>query len=151
MTSLSTLTELKGRLDWTLDADEERVAQAALDDASALACGYGRAWEPAATPRLVRMLVLKVVVRYLRNPDGYTQSRAGDESVAWNDAAGENAGSVYFTDDEIKLLRSLAGKTPTVTSVPISAWGPQRKAPVGLVPALGGSPFPLFASDENPW
>mgnify|MGYP003471663081 FL=1 len=90
-------------------------------------------------------------MRFLRNPEGYTQSRAGDESVAWNDAAGENAGTVYFTEDEIKLLRSLAGKSPTVVSAPISAWGPQRKAPVGLVPAEGGKPFPLFASEDDPW
>jgi hypothetical protein len=87
----------------------------------------------------------------MRNPDGYTQSRAGDESLAWNDAAGENAGTVYFTEGEIKLLRSLAGKTPTLASAPISAWGPQRKAPIGLVPTRGGKSFPMFGCEDTPW
>jgi hypothetical protein len=150
--SFATIDELVQRLDWTLDADEARIAATALEDASNLACGYGRDWQPDAVPRLVRTLVLKAAARYLHNPGGYTQSRAGDETLGWNDAAGENAGTVYFTAEEQKLLKGLAGKAPGLVSAPITAWGPQRKAPVGLVPVEGGQkPFPLFADEVDPW
>jgi len=62
-------------LDWALDEDERRLAASALEDASDLAREYGRDWTPETVPRLVRTLVLAACVRYLRNPDGYTQSR----------------------------------------------------------------------------
>ncbi len=155
MEPFATLEELKNRLDWTLDADEERDAEGALEDASDLARGYGRDWPDAATaPRLVRTLVLKACKRYMKNPDGYVQSRAGDETLVWNDDAGENAGTVYFTAEEQKLLAGLGGKAPTITSVGISAWG--TKLPAiggdGLVPVdYGGDPFPLYDDPVNPW
>lgn len=124
MESLATLEDLKGRLDWTLDEDEERVGEAALEDASDLARAYGKAswFDTTTSPRLARTLVLKAAARYMKNPDGYTQSRAGDETLGWSDAAGENAGTVYFTKDEIKLLERLAGRSQGVMSVPILAW-----------------------------
>lgn len=152
MEPFATLGELSERLDWTLDADELRIAVGALEDASDLARGYGREWEAGSAPRLVRTLVLKAAVRYMRNPDGYTQSRAGDETLSWNDAAGAEAGTVFFTPEEQKLLKGLAGHAPGLVSAPITAWGPQRQRPVGLVPAQGSNePFPLFAHQDDPW
>jgi hypothetical protein len=152
MSLLATIEELRDRIDWVLDADELRIAAGALQDASDLARGYGRDWNAETVPRMVRTLVLKACKRYLSNPNGYTQSRAGDETLGWNDAAGENAGTVYFTADEQKLLKGLAGKAPGLVSAPITAWGPQRKAQVGLVPVQGGQkPFPLFADEVDPW
>ncbi|MEU7905882.1 hypothetical protein [Actinoplanes sp. NPDC049118] len=149
---IATVSDLVERLDWQLDDDELRIAAGALEDASDLARSYGRDWDAESVPRLVRTLVLKACRRYMSNPNGYTQSRAGDETLGWNDAAGENAGTVYFTDDEQKLLRGLAGKNPALVSATISAWGPQRKRPVGLVPVDGsGKPFPLFAYEDQPW
>ncbi|WJN62709.1 head-tail joining protein 1 [Streptomyces phage phiScoe15] len=142
----ATLDDLKARLDWELDADEVRIAGGALEDASDLAAHYGRAWDEANAPRLVRTLVLKAAQRYMKNPDGYTQSRAGDETLAWNDAAGENAGTVYFSDEEIKLLRSLAGKQPGVYSVPLTAYKTKLPDGTGYSPVdYGGDPFPMFA------
>lgn len=158
MESYATIDDLRGRLDWALDADEDRIARSALEDASDLARGYGRDWESATAPRLVRTLVLKAVARYLRNPDGFTQSRAGDETLAWNDAAGPDAGTVHFTNQEQKLLKALAGNGPRLVSAPISAWGPQRKHPAhmrpspGMVAVEGGErPFPLYACEDWPW
>lgn len=151
MQPYASLTDLLDRLDWALDADELRIASGALEDASDLARGYGRDWEPEAAPRLVRTLVLKAAVRYLRNPDGYTQSRAGDETLSWNDAAGTDAGTVFFTAEEQKLLKGLAGKAAGLVSAPITAWGPQRRPGVGYVPVDAGKPFPLYASDGDPW
>jgi hypothetical protein len=152
MEPYATLDELTQRLDFTLDADETRIATAALEDASDLARSYGRDWDAASVPRLVRTLVLKACRRYLNNPNGYTQSRAGDETLGWNDTAGENAGTVYFSAEEQKLLASLAGQAAGLASVPVTAWGPQRKRPVGWVPVEGrGKPFPLFADEVSHW
>ncbi|MEU7030053.1 hypothetical protein AB0A60_25650 [Streptomyces sp. NPDC046275] len=150
----ATLDELKGRLDWELDADEERIASGALIDASELAATHGREWPEATVPRLVKTLVLKAAARYLRNPNGYTLSRAGDETLAWSDAHGRDAGSVYFTRDEIRLLEDLAGRKRGIYSAPVSAWGtklPQRDA-AGYVPVdYNGDPFPMFSDGVSPW
>lgn len=150
----ATLAELKDRLDWTLSDAEERMAQSALIDASDLARFHGLEWSVEFAPRMVSRLVLRACARYMRNPDGFTQSRAGDETVAWNDSAGENARDVYFTRSEINLLEKLAGKGSGFGTAPVSAWGPQRKRPVGMVPVSGPAgqdSFPLFADDEEPW
>ncbi|MGW7434718.1 hypothetical protein [Streptomyces sp. NPDC054849] len=149
----ATLDDLKGRLDWTLDADEERIATSALEDASDLAAHYGRDWPDASAPRMVRTLVLKACKRYMSNPDGYTQSRAGDETLGWNDAAGENAGTVYFTDEETRLLASLAGRSAApLYSADVVAWRTVlRPVSAGLVPTEHGKDFPLFADEGEPW
>ena len=157
----ASLDELKERLDWTPDTAAERLAESALEDASDLAVEYGREWPEDSPPRLVRTLVLRAARRFVENPQGYTVSRAGDETVQWNDRAGENAGSVYFTKEEQKLLAGLAGKGHGLTSATISAWGPQRRSrrmarPRGeasYVPVEGSpnSPFPYFADEVEPW
>ncbi|SNS50324.1 hypothetical protein [Actinacidiphila glaucinigra] len=149
----ATLDELKGRLDWDLDPDELRIAAGALEDASDLAVAYGREWPEDKVPRLVRTLVLKAAARYLRNPNGYTQSRAGDETLAWSDI-GRDAGTVYYTREEIRLLEELAGRKRGIVGVPVSAWGtkPQSVDAGGYVPVdYGGDTFPLFGDAVNPW
>jgi hypothetical protein len=155
MADFATLDELKARLDWTLDADEERIAASALEDASDLARAHaGREWlDVASAPRLVRTLVLKACKRYMNNPQGFTQSRAGDETLGWGDDAGENAGTVYFSADEIKLLEQLGGKKSGIYSAEVTAWRSViRPVSAGLVPVQdGGKPFPLFASEVEPW
>lgn len=152
MDAFASLDELKNRLDWALSVDEERIATAALEDASGLAREYGRDWEAATAPRLVRTLVLRACARYMRNPDGYTQSRAGDETLSWNDSAGRDAGTVHFTREEQRLLRTLAGGSPGIFSVPITAWGPQPKqSGERWVPTAGSSePFEFYSSG-GPW
>lgn len=160
MEPFATLDELKARLDRTLDADEERIATAALEDASDLARGYGReTWANAASaPRLVRTLVLRVCARYMHNPEGYVQSRAGDETLIWSDKIGDEAGTVYFTAEEVVLLEGLAGRTKGFNSVQTLAWDSQytgrrdRPTTAGRVPVdYGGDTFPLFIGDEGPW
>ncbi|MEU9605454.1 hypothetical protein [Streptomyces sp. NPDC048057] len=157
MANFATLGELKARLDWTLDADEERIATSALEDASDLACVYaGREWSATSVPRIVRTLVLKVCKRHMNNPSGYTQSRAGDEMVGWSDDQSENAGTVYFSRDEQKLLQEIGGRKPSLIAAQVSAWNSVRRpVPAGLVPVAqptsGSKPFPLFADGEGPW
>ncbi|MFI9205286.1 hypothetical protein [Streptomyces sp. NPDC053048] len=149
----ATLDDLKGRLDWDLDADELRIAAGALEDASTLAAAYGRDWPETHAPRLVRTLVLKATSRYMANPNGYTQSRAGDETLAWSDAHGRDAGTVYFTAEEKRLLEGLAGTRPSLTSVIVSSWDSHIRPGVGgLVPVdYEGAPFPMFSDDRGPW
>lgn len=157
MDPFATLDELKARLDWTLTPDEERTGTAALEDASDLARGYGRDWEgPTTAPRLVRTLVLAACQRYMRNPDAYTQSRAGDEHLAWADT-GKVQSSPAFTEEEIALIGQLAGDSKAFGSVGVSAWGPMRDTAryrhrEGYVPVYeGGKYMPMFQWDDSPW
>ncbi|MFF4510596.1 hypothetical protein [Streptomyces mirabilis] len=166
MANFATLDELKARLDWTLDADEERIATSALEDASDLASFHaGRDWPaPASAPRLVRTLVLKACKRFMDNPQGYTQSRAGDETLGWNDSQGENAGTVYFTGDEQKLLAEIGGRKPGLVSVGVSAWDSNIRRyrnrprhhhgndlPAGFIPSESGKDFPFYATEDDVW
>ncbi|MCC2278895.1 hypothetical protein LKL35_26215 [Streptomyces sp. ET3-23] len=148
----ATLDDLKARLDWDLDGDELRIAAGALEDASTLAAAYGRDWPTDRAPQLVRTLVLKAAARYMSNPGGYTQSRAGDETLAWADL-GHDAGTVHFTAEEKRLLEGLAGTRPGLTSVIVSSWDSTIRPGVGgLVPVdYGGDRFPLYCDDRGPW
>lgn len=153
MEPLATLEELAARLPFVMDEDEEREAAGALEDLSDDARTYGKpTWETIArTPQQVRNLILRAAARHMKNPDGYTQSRAGDESVSWTDR-GEAAGSATFTDREVKVLRQLAGNTRNgFHSVGIYAYGRKPASAVGLVGDAGSSePIQMFATEE-PW
>ncbi|WP_372407210.1 hypothetical protein [Streptomyces luteireticuli] len=145
---------MRARLDWPLDDHELRIAASALEDASELAASYGRDWPEDTAPRLVKTLVLKATSRYMRNPNGYTQSRAGDETLAWSEAHGRDAGTVYYTREEIRLLTELGGRKPTLASADVMAWGSKVRPEVtGTVPVgyPGGDQFPLFSDDRGPW
>ncbi|MFC0622821.1 hypothetical protein [Kribbella deserti] len=152
---LVTITELAARLPFELDADETREAEGAIADLSDDARLYGKpGWlSPAVTPVPVKNLILKAAGRHMKNHDGYTTSRAGDETVAWTDR-GHDAGSAYFTDRELKALRAMANHTAGLYSVEIIAWHqprpPQRRE--GLVATQEPNrPFPLFNRDDSPW
>lgn len=158
----ASLDELMERMDRDLDEAEQGMAESGLEDATVLAMTYGREWPEDDPPRLVRTLVLKAVRRFMINPEGFTTSRAGDETVQWGDAHRRDAGSVYFTYDEQKLLANLAGRAPGISSATVSAWGPQRKRPTYIadrvhpdsyVPAAGmpNSEVPFFADPVEPW
>ena len=153
MEPFATVDELTKRLDWELSPEERDMAEGALDDASTLVRAHGKMWpEASSAPHIAKTITLSAAKRYMANPDGYTQSRAGDETLAW-DEQGENAGSVYLTSNEIKLLTRIVRPNGLV-SVPIVAWGPTRTEPaVGYVPCSGGGEFPMYASDDpgNPW
>lgn len=157
MEPLADLDDLIDRLDWTLDEDETRIAKTALEDLSDDARHYGReSWTtPATTPRMVSKMVLRAAVRYMRNPDGYTTSRAGDETLNWNEDRTGQAGSAHFNDREIKAFRQIAGATGIV-SVPIYAFSKGRASggPGWVSTGFTGTenkPFPMFADDTEPW
>ena len=151
--SLATLADLKARCDWTFDADEERAAAGYLDEASDLARAYGRdSWEADTAPRMAKNIVISAVRRFMRNPEGYTQSRAGDETLAWSDL-GRDAASIFLTNAEIKLLRSLAGGGG-IRSSQVTAWGTRKVVEGGTVPVAGfpgEKPFPYYNDPVEPW
>lgn len=153
---LVTTDELGARLPFAMDADELREATGALEDLSFDAQALGNAaWAtPEATPQSVKNLILRAAARHMKNYEGYTVSRAGDETVQWSDK-GESAGTATFTDDEKRLLRTMGGKTPFIGGVTIVAHGTaQRKigyVPVDYAPTLRRSDFPLYADEVEPW
>lgn len=151
MEPFATVEELQARLDWTLDAGEQSLAEGALEDLSYEAHEFRAAWISAATaPPGVRNLVLKAAARFMRNPDGYTQSRAGDETLGW--AEQRDPGSACFTEAERKRLAGLAGNNGFGT-VQVYAWGNTRNLREGYVSTgvAGEKPFPMFSSDSSPW
>lgn len=124
---LATLPELQARLDWDLDPGEQNVATGALEDLSDDARFYGSSrWDSTTAPRQVKSLVLRAAARHMRNPDGFVQSRAGDETIIWSDG-GEDSGTAHFTEREEKILASLAGRGTGLTSVQVVAWGPTTR------------------------
>ena len=155
MEPFATLTELIARCDWTFDNDETRAAPGYLEEASDLARSYGRmSWTPLTAPRLVKSMVISAVRRYMRNPEGYTQSRAGDEHLAFADL-GHDAATIYFTPAEQKLLKGMAGTNSSIRSAGVQAWGPHTRGiqdgrtvqvPVSGWP--GEQPFPM---ESEPW
>ncbi|PSL04130.1 hypothetical protein CLV30_106135 [Haloactinopolyspora alba] len=146
MDSLVTLEALEGKLDRILDEDEQRDAEGALEEASMLVRYYGAPWpDPATAPAVARILVIRSVKRYLKNTDGYSQSRAGDETVAWEEAHP----APYLTDAEQKMAASAAGRGG-IQSAPISPWGELRSRRDEYVPVVGSSePFPFHAAEDD--
>jgi hypothetical protein len=153
MAALATLEELTSRLDWTLDEQEQSMAEGALDDASALVRHYGLGWEPENVPPVAKTIALAAARRFVVNNMGVTVSRAGDETLGW-DGVGDKAGSVYLTDEEKSMLGSLARGTGFGT-IPVSSWGTRirdRREPGGYVATEGGrKPFPWFNDPVEPW
>lgn len=154
MASLATLQELENRLDWTLDAQEKVVAQAALDDASVLVQSVGLAWTVDNAPPIVKSIVLSMARRLMVNVQGVTVSRAGDEQLSWSDV-GDKAGAVYLTADERRLISGIARGAQSLVSVGTYAWGQgasRHTIGTGFVPTADGrKPFPFFASEGDEW
>jgi hypothetical protein len=149
---LVTIDELTPRLPFVLDADETREANGALEDLSFDAQSIGSAlWVDAtSTPQAVKNLILRAAARHMKNYEGYTVSRAGDETVQW--AEQDTPGTATFSEDEKAMLRTLAGKTKFIGGVGTYAWGTKPVGKVGYVPTDGGgSDFPMFADDTEPW
>jgi hypothetical protein len=150
---LVTMEELAAKLPFVMDDDEEREAEGALEALSDDARFYGKSsWATiATTPPSVCRLVLKAANRHMKNFEGLSQSRAGDETVAWDNQKSAEAGSAHFTDREIRVLKTLAGVTP-VFSVPLTT-GPRRSRfdERCYVPTEGSSPFPYFRDPVEPW
>lgn len=124
MEALVSIEELKERISLTLSPADEREALMALETLSDAARRLGLpTWTtPENTPDAVKRLIIKATNRYLKNYEGFTQSRAGDETLAWTDL-GDKAGSPYFTDGEKEDLAECSGRGGGLQTAPVIAWG----------------------------
>lgn len=149
--SVVSLEELQARLEWTLDADEERIAMLALERLSDEAAAIGDAgWvTPQSTPNQVKRIIIAAAARWLRNPDLYATSRAGDEGVGWH--AEHIAGDVEFSASDRNKLAVLGNRTQggRLYSVPVVAHGVASAPRTGYVPtAPVPGLFPFFGGDS---
>lgn len=160
--ALVTVADLQARYGETLDAGQQALVTGAIEDLSDDARHYGDpTWDSETAPRQIKNLVLRAVVRYMRNPDGFTTSRAGDETVSWSDYD-TTLGQAIFTKVEIEQIQSIAGRSPAIISVPVAAYGPPRQAPryvdgfkkdvcstTVYAPTDSGKPFPVYSGDDE--
>ncbi len=151
-TPFADIEELQNRLDFTMDANERRLGQAALEDLSDEARHFGSlGWTgPNVAPRVVRTWVLKAAYRYMKNIEGYVQSRAGAESVSWPELT-EIMGTASFTDQEIRRLRDLA-RPPALVNAATYVYGRGDSRDAGDYWAsvdYHGRKFPLIAKGDR--
>lgn len=149
----ATVSELQGRLDFELSDAEVGVAAGALFDLSLDARAHGmQSWTPQTAPRMVKSLVLRAAARFMRNYEGYEQSRAGDETLVFKDTEAD-PGTAEFNSREIAQLRSLRGSVGLATA-PVAAWGsstrPRRWTGDLFVPN-GGDLQPWVAEEDVPF
>lgn len=154
MTAFADVGDVEDRLDFELSEKELKMADSALEDASVLAqhvAGYaGRGWTADKVPRVVRMIVLNTVVRYMQNPDGYLQSRAGDETLVWPDRKGE--AGLYFTKAQVETLTGLGNiNVPGFGSIGVFAYGNRGPSGDWCAPVQGSNEgFPWLAEGTTP-
>lgn len=144
--ALATLEDVERRLEEEPTERMRSMIEEALEDASDLARHYGdESWDEVTVPQKARRIVAAAVARWIRNPDGYTQSRAADETLAWGEA--DEPGAITFTRAEIEQLRKLAPVTvASFGSFGTTLYGPMRTREVEYVPwAQDNEPFPFVA------
>lgn len=146
--ALATIEELEVRAGFELDERTRNMAIAALDDASALVREYGDpAWTVDIAPPIAKSLTLAAALRYVHNPMAVTQSRGGDETLAW-DTAG--ARGVYLLPDEIAVLERHAQQARGLHVADIVAHSSTRgrreqyHAPVDY----GGKHWPMYREGD---
>jgi hypothetical protein len=116
MGTYATLVDVKARYDKTIPADLEPFVQAHLDDANLLLDSL----VPSLSARagtvggLARMVVVRAVLRVLRNPDGFKGEHAGEYGYYF-DANGAS-GQVAFPPEDLALLEA-SGSRGRVRSV----------------------------------
>lgn len=146
--ALATIGDVTARLEDEPTPEMEAMIEAYLEDASDQARFYGsREWTEVTCPDPIRRMVASAVARFLRNPDGLSQSRAGDETLAWQQMP--EVGTVYFTEREVERLQTIGNpRLPSFGTIQMLAHGSTPPPRDILMPLdrMGGRPFPLFRS-----
>lgn len=137
-----TMDEIVARLEFELEPKLEAAAEGHLQDMIIEAQVLGKRWTPAGMPPIVAKCIRAAMIRWLRRPEGYVQSRAGDETLQWGEGDSEAAGAPVFTRAEIDLIQgaTLAGRPADGFSIATTTpHGPTRWRPGSEVEYLTGT------------
>lgn len=151
MEPFALVEDVQRRLDFVLDNLEESAVSAHLEDMSNEARFIAmREWpEPEIVPYMIRTTVIKCVARWAKNMNAITLSRAGDETVEWDDVTPED-GVPEFTPQERKLIRAIGDgrKGSFFGTVQMVAYLPESPFSCnddGMIPvASSQKPFPML-------
>ena len=151
--ALTTVEEVTARLEDEVDDVLTRMIEAGIEEISDEARDFGNpAWKFDNTPKKVGRMCASAVAIWIRNPGGFTQSRASDETLAWMDDP--YAGKPHFTQaDRERLAKIGTPYVPSFTTVQVSAWDTDTKRlDTGYVPwgtNPDAMPFPYIAGDGS--
>jgi hypothetical protein len=105
-----------------LSPDEHAVAQSALDDAWAVLTVYAgdlsaQIAAGSLSVGVVRMVECQMVLRALRNPDGAKSGTVtiDDFTRSWTLDSANSAGTLYVSDDELRLLGATTKRSGSFT------------------------------------
>jgi len=146
VTALATAADVEKRLGEDEITDGMRgMIEVYLEDASDVARYYGRDWTELDCPLPVSRMVAAAVARFMRNPERLSQSRAGDETLAFQDSEVD-----WFTDKEIERLGKIGNpRVASFGTIQLVAFGHKRRSGVGYVPwGSSDRPFPLYAEQD---
>lgn len=148
--ALTTVEAVTKRLEGEVTPEMLVMIGEYLEDASDQAIYYGeREWTDATAPAAVKRIVANAVARFMRNPDGLAQSRAGDETMAWQEIP--EAGSVYFTRQEIERIQRIGNpRLASFGTFSVVAHGSTQLAPADKSwPVNGGKPIALLHPKQS--
>jgi hypothetical protein len=144
MYALAAVTDIEARLGRVFVDDELGRVVALLDDASSLVRDEaGKDWIDPDTgglttvPGSIRAVVLRVVERAIRNPQGFSAEAAGDYSYQ---RPGVEAG-IYLDERDARTIRKALGRTGLWTQ-PVTR-GDDYLATVWAEDQFGCELFPL--------
>ena len=145
------VTELAARLEWTLDDGELRVAEGALEALTFEAMEFGSsAWTEETCPPGVKSLILTAAARYVRNYNGYNESRAGDETLGWG-AVDREPDTPEFTKSERERIARYAHARPGFGTINIFTWGTRYADRGDLMAPMKDKDLPWIRADEREW
>jgi hypothetical protein len=158
MEPFALVEDVQRRLDFVLDEREEEAVSAHLEDMSNEARYIaGREWpEPESAPYEIRTTVIISVTRWAKNMNAITLSRAGDETVEWDDVKPEHA-VPWFTPQEQKKIKAIGdgrrgyflGTVEMVAYLPENGFAAQDD---GMIPVASmQTPFPMFNPATDGW
>lgn len=137
--SLATIEQLSQRI----PIDNEELAQARLDSASALIRAYaGKDFLDedgnVDAPDIIITICLDAAERAMLNPNGYSYEQIGHYAVRRS----STSSTVYLTDEEIKLIRGIVGRA--ISSIKMTIPELQPFNSTVYVPTIPDSgPFPI--------
>ena len=147
---LTTVEEVVKRLDDEMDDKLEMMIEAGIEDASDEARDFGSpSWDADNVPLKVGRMVAVAVARWIRNPGGYVQSRAGDETLNWMEDP--DGGKPHFTQDERERLAKIGTPhIPEFGSFEITAYSSMvpRDSDIRVPWGDTGTTFPLFRAGD---